>query len=64
MPKMKSHAGARKRIKKLKSGLFKGTRSGRRHLLTKKSAGRKRKMRTAFYVNPCDLSHIARLLPY
>ena len=63
MPKMKTHSGAKKRFKKLKSGLFKFTRAGRRHLLTKKSAGRKRSLRASAYVNPANRAAIASMLP-
>ena len=60
---MKTHSGADKRFKKLKSGLIKYTRAGRRHLLTKKSAGRKRCLRKSAYVHSCDINHINPLLP-
>lgn len=63
MPKMKTHSGAAKRFKKLKSGLIKYTQAGRRHLLTKKTAGRKRSLRKSAYVNSCDIQHINPLLP-
>lgn len=63
MPKMKSHSGAKKRFKKTKSGQIKATRSYRRHLLTKKSAKRKRQLRNALYIAPQDRHHIAPLLP-
>ncbi len=46
MPKVKTHSGAKKRFKKLKSGLFKAARPFRRHLLTKKSRKRKRDLRS------------------
>ncbi len=62
MPKMKSHSGACKRFKKLKSGLIKHTTAGRRHLLTKKSSKRKRSMRHSAYINAVDMSHMRRLL--
>ena len=45
MPKVKTHSGAKKRFKKLKSGLFKAARPFRRHLLTKKSRKTKRNLR-------------------
>lgn len=64
MPKVKTHSGARKRFKKLKSGLIKLTRAGRRHLLTKKSASRKRSLRKSAYVNKSDSSAISSMLPY
>jgi large subunit ribosomal protein L35 len=64
MPKVKTHSGAAKRFKKLKSGIIKLTRAGRRHLLTKKSARRKRSLRHATYVTKANHSAIASLLPY
>jgi large subunit ribosomal protein L35 len=63
MPKMKSHSGAKKRFKKLKSGAIKATSNGRRHLLTKKSAKRKRQLRKGLYISDADRHHIAPLLP-
>jgi len=64
MPKMKTHSGASKRFKKLKSGKIKMTRAGRRHLLTKKSAHRKRSLRAATYVDKTNLKAIHSMLPY
>lgn len=64
MPKMKTHSGASKRFKKLKSGLIKYTQAGRRHILTKKSRKRKSHLRDSAYINPCDAPNIASLLPY
>ncbi len=64
MPKVKTHSGAKKRFKKLASGEIKAARPFRRHLLTKKSAKRKRKLRTGLYLNSSDKGHIAPLLPY
>ena len=64
MPKVKTHSGAAKRFKKLKSGLIKMTRAGRRHLLTKKSSARKRSLRRATYVNKTNQSAIDAMLPY
>lgn len=64
MSKVKTHSGAKKRFRKTKSGLFKAARPFRRHLLTKKSAKRKRHLRSGLYIAPCDVVHIAPLLPY
>ena len=64
MPKVKTHSGAKKRFKKVGNGLIKAARPFRRHLLTKKSAKRKRKLRTDLYIAKCDINHIAPLLPY
>ena len=61
---MKTHSGAKKRFKKRKSGLIKMTKAYRRHLLTQKSAKRKRKMRNAAHISKADKGHIIYLLPY
>jgi large subunit ribosomal protein L35 len=62
MPKVKTHTGASKRMTKLKSGKIKYSRSGRRHLLTKKTAKRKRQLRESGYLTKGDASKIAPLL--
>jgi len=64
MPKVKTHSGAKKRFKKLKSGLIKAARPFRRHLLTKKSRKTKRELRQTLYLCKADRGHIAPLLPY
>jgi large subunit ribosomal protein L35 len=64
MPKVKTHSGAKKRFVKLKSGKVKAARPFRRHLLTKKSAKRKRALREGLYLCKGDRLHIAPLLPY
>lgn len=60
--KSKSHSGAKKRFKKLKSGLIKFSSAFRRHLLTKKSAKRKRQLRGSAYLAPCDVGHVATII--
>lgn len=62
--KMKTHSGAKKRFKKLKSGLVKAAHAFRKHLLTKKSQKRKRRLRLSLYIKCCDKNHIVPLLPY
>ncbi len=62
MPKMKSHSGAGKRLKKLKSGKVKFYKVGRRHLLTKKSTKRKRQLRNGGYITQADIGHVISLL--
>jgi large subunit ribosomal protein L35 len=64
MPKLKTHSGAKKRFKKLKSGLVKAGKAYHRHLLTKKSPQRKRRLGSALYIARCDINHVAPLLPY
>lgn len=64
MPKVKTHSGAKKRFRKLKSGLIKAARPYRRHLLTKKTKKTKRQLRTCLYICKSDIKHVAPLLPY
>ncbi|MGB9679965.1 MAG: 50S ribosomal protein L35 [Thermoanaerobacteraceae bacterium] len=64
MPKMKSHRGAAKRFKVLKSGRIKRAKAYRRHILNKKTSKRKRHLRKATYFVSADIKNIKRLLPY
>mgnify|MGYP006291982631 len=62
MPKMKSHSGARKRFKKTSKGKVKRRKAGKSHILTKKTAKRKRKLRKATTVDSSDEKRIKRML--
>jgi large subunit ribosomal protein L35 len=64
MFKLKTHSGAKKRFKKLKSGTIKAYSAFHRHLMTKKTAKRKRSSRQSFCLQACDRAHILPLLPY
>lgn len=64
MPKMKTHRGANKRFKATGSGKLKRGKAYTSHILTKKSAKRKRNLRQAGLVTKGDQSRIERLLPY
>ena len=64
MPKMKTHRGAAKRIKLTGTGKFKMTKSNRRHILTSKSAKRKRQLRCPELVSKANESNLRKLLPY
>lgn len=64
MPKLKTNRGAAKRFKKTARGGFKRARSHHRHILTKKSAGRKRRLRQGAMVHPRDLREVRQMLPY
>ncbi|KAB3535413.1 50S ribosomal protein L35 [Alkaliphilus pronyensis] len=61
--KMKTHKGAAKRLKKTKSGKLKRFKAYTSHILTKKSAKRKRKLRKAAIVTKGDQKRIQQLLP-
>ena len=64
MPKMKSHRGAAKRFKKTGTGKLKRAKAFKSHILTKKSAKRKRNLRKTGYVNVTEAKVYKKLLPY
>ena len=64
MPKMKSHRGAAKRFRKTGTGKLKRAKAFTSHILTKKSAKRKRNLRKAGYVSTTQEKVIKKLLPY
>lgn len=63
MPKMKSHSGAKKRIRKTGSGKYAFKRRGRSHLLQQKSKRQKRLNRTVV-ANTRDYPALKGLLPH
>ena len=64
MPKMKTHRGAAKRIKKTASGKLKRMKAFKSHILTKKDRKRKRRLRKSDLVSSADLKRMKRMLPY
>jgi large subunit ribosomal protein L35 len=64
MPKLKTHKGLAKRIKKTKSGKLKHLRAMGRHKMLIKSANRKRKYKREQDISPADRKKIKRLIPY
>ncbi|HHO69585.1 MAG TPA: 50S ribosomal protein L35 [Gammaproteobacteria bacterium] len=64
MPKMKTNRGAAKRFRRTASGGFKRGQSHHRHILTKKSAKRKRQLVATARINDADQRAVRRLLPY
>ena len=64
MPKMKTHRGAAKRFKKTGTGKLKRAKAFRSHILTKKSAKTKRKLRKGGYVSTTQEKAMKKLLPY
>ena len=63
MPKMKSHKGARKRFSLTGSGEVKRGKAFKSHILTKKSAKRKRRLRRAALIKTRgEVKRIKRLL--
>ena len=61
MAKIKIHSGASKRFKKTGSGL-KRKRSGKSHILTKRTTKNKRQLRGTVPLSKADQSKVARML--
>lgn len=62
MPKLKTHKGTAKRIKKSASGKLMRERAYGNHLLQKKSAGRKRVIGKSHSIKGADSGNIKRAL--
>ena len=61
MTKLKIHSGASKRFKKTGSGL-KRKRSGKSHILTKRTTKNKRQLRGTVALSKADQNKVARML--
>ena len=64
MPKIKTHRGAAKRFKKTATGKFVRHHSFARHILTKKTRKRKRKLVQSGLIAPADQGRVRAMLPY
>jgi large subunit ribosomal protein L35 len=64
MPKLKTHKGAAKRFRVTASGKVKSGHSFARHMLTGKSAKRKRQLDIDGIVAKADEKLVKRMLPY
>jgi len=64
MPKMKTRKAAAKRYSFTGTGKVKYKKQGLRHILTKKSSKRKRKLRKAGSLSAAEVSKVRKLLPY
>ncbi|HKL73682.1 MAG TPA: 50S ribosomal protein L35 [Clostridia bacterium] len=62
MPKMKSHSGAKKRMRLTGNGLIKRSKQNKNHILTKKSTKRTRNLRKGGYVNKTQEKTMTTLL--
>jgi large subunit ribosomal protein L35 len=60
--KLKSKSGARKRFKLTANGKIKRGSSMKRHILTKKSTGRKRGLRKAKLVSAAETANVREML--
>ena len=62
--KLKTHRGAAKRFKLTASGKIKRSHAFARHILTKKSASRKRRLGKSTIVTDADAPKVRLMLPY
>lgn len=62
--KLKTHKGAAKRFKITATGKVRRHHAFARHILTKKAAGRKRKLAKATILSDADAPKVRRMLPY
>lgn len=63
MPKMKTHRGAAKRFKRTGTGKLTHAQKGKRHILTKKSSKRKRRLSKKAVVSSANMKALNQLLP-
>ncbi len=64
MPKMKTRKAAAKRFKQTGTGKFMHNCAGARHILTKKSRKRKRRLNQTAEVKSTELSRMKACFPY
>lgn len=64
MPKMKSHRGLSKRVKRTASGKLKRKRANHRHMLVSKPRKRKRHLGAATMIAPCEEARLNALLSF
>ena len=64
MPKMKTHKGIAKRVKKTSKGKLKRSKAFRRHIMTKKSSSKKRNLRKGDFIDKTVEKKYKLLLPY
>jgi large subunit ribosomal protein L35 len=64
MPKMKTKKAAAKRYKMTGSGKVRYKKQGLRHILTKKNAKRKRRLRLPAILSPVETKRVKQLMPY
>ena len=64
MPKMKTKKAAAKRYHVTGTGKVRYKKQGLRHILTKKTAKRKRRLRLSATLSPVETKRIRKLMPY
>lgn len=64
MPKLKTHSSSKKRFKITGTGKVKRNKAYKSHILTKKSAKRKRNLRKSTIASTANEATIKAMLPY
>lgn len=64
MPKLKTKKAAAKRFSKTGTGKLKRMKAGKQHILTKKSAKRKRNLRKSAMMDKTNEKNMKKILPY
>ncbi len=64
MPKLKTNKAVRKRFRVTPKGKVLASASLKRHLLTDRSAKKKRQLRKYQLIDEVDAGHIKKMLPY
>ena len=64
MPKIKTHSGAKKRFKLTKNGKVKRSCANKRHILTKKTTKRTRRLRQGALADVTNIKAVKLLIPY
>lgn len=64
MPKMKTNKSAAKRFTVTGTGKFRRRRQNKRHILTKKTAKRKRQLSPSTIVDGANERSVRRMMPY
>lgn len=64
MPKLKTHRGAAKRFGTTGSGKIRRAKAFKQHILTSKTAKRRRGLRGTTLVDEADAPRLRRMIPY
>lgn len=64
MPKLKTHRGAAKRFNKTGTGKVTHAKAFKQHILTSKTAKRRRDLRGTTVVSAADTPRLEKMIPY
>ena len=64
MPKIKTHRGAAKRFNKTGTGKIRRAKAYKQHILTSKTAKRRRDLRGTTGVAAADVARLEKMIPY